>query len=281
MGFKFTKGPVILLGVTVYPEISVTCTVNYNLKLENIKRIIYAWEHRKLTLMGKVIVLKSHILSQLIYLLSILPNPSKIYIKEVEKLMFNFLWSGKNDMIKHDVLCSSKYSGGLNMMHLSTQIKALKIVWVKRLLSGNICRGWRQIIDEQSINLTSWIFNANLSTKDINQTKFKLDPFWQDVFVHWCDFNFNPNITCDETIIKQIIWYNLYIKLENKILSWKNLYSKKLFKIEDLLTYENQCVHFMTREQINIKYDVNLNFVDYLSLIHSIPKKWHDYIKTL
>ena len=36
----------------------------------------------------------------------------------------------------------------------------------------------------------------------------------------------------------------------------------------------------MTREEINIKYDVNLNFVDYLSLIHSIPKKWHDYIKT-
>ena len=92
--------------------------------------------------MGKVIVLKSHILSQLIYLLSILPNPSKTYIKEVEKLMFNFLWSGKNDMIKRDVLCSSKYSGGLNMMHLSTQITALKIVWVKRVLSGNICRGW-------------------------------------------------------------------------------------------------------------------------------------------
>ena len=85
LGLSWTNGPVSLLGVHMFQNMSDTCDFNYKLKLDKIRQIIYAWEHRKLTLLGKVVVLKAHILSQLICILSVLPSPSSQYLKEVEK----------------------------------------------------------------------------------------------------------------------------------------------------------------------------------------------------
>ena len=39
--------------------------------------------------MGKIVVLKSHILSQLIYVLSVLPNPSYSYAKKVGQIVLD------------------------------------------------------------------------------------------------------------------------------------------------------------------------------------------------
>jgi hypothetical protein len=44
-----------------------------------------------LTLFGKVTIIKSLIVPQLTYLLSVLPNPGQNYLKDIDSLIFNFL----------------------------------------------------------------------------------------------------------------------------------------------------------------------------------------------
>ena len=53
------------------------------------------WQHRKLTLMGKITVIKNFALPKLIYALSSLPNPPTQTVKRIEKLMYDFIWDGK------------------------------------------------------------------------------------------------------------------------------------------------------------------------------------------
>ena len=68
--------------------------------------------------MGCNVILRSHILSQYIYLNSNLPSPPKIFLEEFQKSLFNFIWSGKIDKIKRSYLHADKCEGGLNVPHL-------------------------------------------------------------------------------------------------------------------------------------------------------------------
>ena len=55
---------------------------------------------RRLTLLGKIVVLKSLIASQLVYILSPLPTNHSA-INEIYSMFFNFLWDGKGDKIRN------------------------------------------------------------------------------------------------------------------------------------------------------------------------------------
>ena len=75
---KWPKEEVKTLGVwlSIHPDI--TFSDNYDEKLKNIKAILSCWKYRRLTLMGKIMVLKSLVVSQLTYILSPLPSNEKI-----------------------------------------------------------------------------------------------------------------------------------------------------------------------------------------------------------
>ena len=66
-------------------------------KIEKIKKILGSWSTRKLTLLGKIAVLKSLAVSQIV--LSSLAIPRGV-MNEVNSLLYNFLWDGKSDKIK-------------------------------------------------------------------------------------------------------------------------------------------------------------------------------------
>jgi hypothetical protein len=49
-----------------------------------------------LTLFGKVTIIKSLIVPQLTYLLSVLPSQGQNYLKDIDSLIFNFLCTSGN-----------------------------------------------------------------------------------------------------------------------------------------------------------------------------------------
>ena len=68
--FKWPKQKVKALGVWLSVEPEVTRTLNYDEKLEKVRNILSCWIYRRLTLIGKIAVLKSLVVSQLVYVLS-------------------------------------------------------------------------------------------------------------------------------------------------------------------------------------------------------------------
>ena len=93
---KWPKDKVKFLGlwVSTHPELS--ASLNYNEKLEKVKELLRRWKYRRLTLLGKISVIKSLIVSQLVYLLSPLCSNYKV-LNEINDLLYTFLWNGKTE----------------------------------------------------------------------------------------------------------------------------------------------------------------------------------------
>ena len=102
--------------------------------IKEFENCLQQWQHRKLTLMGKIVVIKNYALPKLICPLTSLPNPQKDTINRLEKSMYNFLWDGKPDKIKRETITQDYEHGGLKMIDIETFIWSLLAGWVKRLV---------------------------------------------------------------------------------------------------------------------------------------------------
>ena len=70
--------------------------LNFEEKIENLKKTVDNWHLRRLTLLGKVTVIKSLLALQLVYILTLLPTHQKL-LEEINRILFSFLWDGRGD----------------------------------------------------------------------------------------------------------------------------------------------------------------------------------------
>ncbi len=68
--------------------------LNFGEKIRNLEKTLNGWKRRKLTLHGRIKIVKTLGLSKLIYNTSVFEIPED-NIKEINKLPFNFIWEGK------------------------------------------------------------------------------------------------------------------------------------------------------------------------------------------
>ena len=125
--FKWPKYKVKALGIwfSIDPEAIATLT-DYNEKLDKVRNVLSRWKYRRLTLIEKITVLKSPVASQLVYVLSPLQTNKKV-VKEVNKLFYLFLWNGKGDKIKRDIIINDYPNGSLKMIDTQVFSKSLKM----------------------------------------------------------------------------------------------------------------------------------------------------------
>ena len=87
--------------------------INYKEILSKIKKLLTWWKQRDLTLMGKIQMIKTFVLSKLIYV-SVLTSVPLWVFEEINKCIFDFLWNGK-DKIKLDIVYLNYDRRGLKM----------------------------------------------------------------------------------------------------------------------------------------------------------------------
>ena len=105
---------------------------NFYNKLEKIKKILNIWKQRKLTLIGKTLLIKS-LSTSLFVFNSQIDTPPEDFIKLVEELHKNFLWSGA-PKIAHNAIIATYKCGGLNYKDLQSFIAAINVKFLQKLL---------------------------------------------------------------------------------------------------------------------------------------------------
>ena len=118
--------------------------LNYQSKIDEIKRLISRWLKRQLTTLGKITVIKTIMLPKLTHLFKSLPAPSTDILRDLEKLYFGFIWNFKPDRIARKVIIQDFSRGGLRMIHLVSFIKSLKLTWIRRILTEH--SSWTQLL---------------------------------------------------------------------------------------------------------------------------------------
>ena len=109
---KWIKHKGKALGVWFSTNLEEALEANYADKLAKVSNSLGCWELRRLSLLGKITVLKSLVVSQLVYILSPLPTNQRV-LEEINTLFFNFLWNDKGHKIKRNTMISD-YSGALH-----------------------------------------------------------------------------------------------------------------------------------------------------------------------
>ena len=121
------QGPIKILGVTFSPEVFNIWDINSQDTLAKIEKIIKIWSQRKLTLPGRITVIKSIALSKFTHLFISLPNPPDELLKRLDKIFYKFLWNSGPDRISRNIMIRNEREGGLRMIQIRTFIKALKV----------------------------------------------------------------------------------------------------------------------------------------------------------
>ena len=133
LNFEWNPNSFSILGIEFTIDLRNITDININKKLTGMRKDLNNWSKRDLTPFGKTTVIKSLILSQIVHILSSLPSPSRYIIKEIENMLYTFLWDGKPDKIKRTTSKRKLIHGGLGMTDVKTFDKALKLSWIRRL----------------------------------------------------------------------------------------------------------------------------------------------------
>eukprot|EP00745_Piridium_sociabile_P022016 TRINITY_DN34075_c0_g1_i10.p1 TRINITY_DN34075_c0_g1~~TRINITY_DN34075_c0_g1_i10.p1 ORF type:complete len:196 (-),score=6.95 TRINITY_DN34075_c0_g1_i10:21-608(-) len=165
-----------ILGVWFTNDL-VDCTeINIQAAFAEIQTLYKIWLKRQITPLGRVAVLKSLILSKLIHLWILLPNPPDTVIDAIQKSVFLFVWDKKRDKINRTTAVRNILNGGLGVPKIKEYITALKLTWIRKLATCS--HKWKSIIlavcprikDLQRVG-----FNFPCGNLSYNH-------FWSDVF---------------------------------------------------------------------------------------------------
>ena len=272
--FKWSSGYIDMLGVKISNAPRQTAN-DYNATISKMENVLDTWSHRKLTLMGKVVIFNSLCASLFIYKMIFLPKFLPNQIERIDKAMANFLWNGKKAKIPTKVLELLKEEGGLKLTNLIKRHFALSIKWVivlqKHPHIADYVYQW--LIPEMG----SLVWKCNLKKEHVKQY-CHLDSYWLSISENWCELNAHSPKNKVE-VCKQIIWYNSELCINGKLLipigSTKRLLANGMLYIEDLLTEDGR---FLNKKEAEAKFQGKIHWLWYQSLIHAIPKIWKNLL---
>ena len=145
---------------------------------------------------------------------------------KINKMLFLFLWDNKPDKIKRDVIVKNYNEGGLKMLHIESFVNALKLSWIRKLITGDYkCT---KFIETKVGKEFLCNFGDEYVQKCID---CNTNIFWKDVFKSYKLLVKCSIIDSHENFLKQPIFYNTSssIKIGGSSVFMKDWYSKGIF----------------------------------------------------
>ncbi len=114
-------------------------------------------------------------------------------MKEIEKLIFNFLWEAK-DRIKRKTLIGDKTDGGLKMLDIFCKDKSLKAGWISRLSNNDSVNSCflNMYLSKFGIDI-NYLIKSSVKDQCLYIKHLKLPKFWAEVFAYKDVFLFFGN----------------------------------------------------------------------------------------
>lgn len=238
--------------------------LNYTTKLTKIKQRLNIWKNRDLTIFGKILLIKSYALSQILYTTSVLPTSDK-FISELEDIIYNFLWNGKQHKVKKCVIIQKCVNGGQNMISLHDMIKVQKLKWIQKY-SDHKPSYWKF-----TMGCIMKIHRLDIFLQSNFDIPKHISEFYKAVLQSWKDIQ-NHNIRSIEDIKQQYIWYNRFLQFKPNKTQMYNYINMGIHKVENLIKPNGR---FKSMHELNREYNIDNNsFLFHQSIINAIPKEW-------
>ena len=89
-----------LLGIEMSVKLKDIVDLNYRPLIENLHNQLNSWKKRYLTPFGKIIVIKTFIISKFVHLFTSIPSPSSSMLNKINTMLFQFVWNNNPTKLK-------------------------------------------------------------------------------------------------------------------------------------------------------------------------------------
>ena len=249
-------------------------------KIKKMKNCIQVWKSRDLTLKGKVLIIKTFLISQINYEIEMKSIPKNI-VKEIDKTLLNFLWNGKQPLVNKQTICLEVEKGGLNMINLNTFIQAKHIKIIHKIINSEtqhwnmIGKHWLKYLDK-TYNSENFLYHCS-NIKGIQTTPSS--QFYKDAIQSWVSFRSKLQTNDLKSILDENICGNNRIIHKNAPL-WFETFSKNEIKsIKDIWDSDNKT--FIDENNILSKLTDKRNGVKRYRIIKSsIDEEWLNILRS-
>ena len=129
---EWTSGMIKVLGVFI--GIGDLEEANWRPRITAVKNALNSWRQRHLSYRGRALIINALALSRIWYVASLVHMPDWV-LRELNPLVFNFFWKGKNDLVTRSVVCQPFLFGVFSVASIKSKVWALHVQWARRLVT--------------------------------------------------------------------------------------------------------------------------------------------------
>ena len=280
MGFPFlwdalynltwAEKPMKYLGHFIFTDNKEALKTEWTDKLAKLQKILDSWKKRNLSIFGRVTVLKSLALSQIIHVI-IVDSIPKDTLNKLNRMVYHFIWGSKAEKVKRSTLIKDYVDGGIKMIDIEKQMLSFRLKWLGRLLNDS--KGiWKEMAHSwfKQLGGIKLLLNCNYNDEillSINEKKIPI--FYGEILYAWMSVRSHANTKC-----KTVLWHNQNFIYNKRSFYYGYWYESGIVYLKDII--ENNCLMTMNRIACKLlphKRKSNLMF-DYVKLKKALPKTW-------
>ena len=140
------------------------------------KALFNIWSKRLITPLGRVAILKSLILSKLVHLWILLPDPPDDFVNNLQKMCLKYIWNNKQNRLSRKTAVKSVKSRGLGVSDIRKYISALEIMWIRKLKQTK--HKWKNM----ALVTYPFVIGLEQCGPNLYSQKAKSNIFWEHVF---------------------------------------------------------------------------------------------------
>ena len=267
--------PLELLGVKIFNDAKRTHDVNYGSKIDEIEKAMSPWTQRSLTPLGRVLLVKSLLLSKFVHLFAVIENPEKSIMTKLESLLFKFIW-GKKDKIKRGFAKKQFLEGGIGAPDIESFANALKVGWIKRWLDPHHS-SWKVFVNKQ-FHVTDRINIFQCATGDPQIRTRHLPKFWEQTLKAWNKIQENSGEI--DGFLREPLLLNRNLNIEASLSAGqlRTMNSQNITYVRDL--YNFSLGRWYRASELKQKW-IHLDSMACNCLVSKIPTPWRSFQKRI
>ena len=268
LGIKW-QGYVKILGIYISYDLNVSQNKNFEEKILTLKSNLRNWQRRHLTHGGKILIIKTFGISQIMYLCSVLKIPDWAE-KEINEAIFRFLWNGKHNKVKANVITQDYEDGGCKMCDINIMSKVQQLKWIQRFFDDKDA-SWKCIFSNlmKPLDIRCFLMSS-FRKKDIPT----VSEFYKEMLETLYKYRQIPDTPSE--IRNENIWYNRYIIRGSSTLYSKQLIELGIIKLQNIVDAEG---NLLTFDNLPFEVKSKTNFLYWNGLLKAIPKTWIPRLK--
>ena len=172
----------------------------------------------------------------------------KEFVNEVNKIIFEFIWKGKDKALIGDI-----EDGGLKAPHLDSIIKAQRILCCKKLAS-DYRSSWKSILLHYLKPVGGkFVLSCNF---DVKLLPIKLPTFYEECFKHFTECSVANHTISDKLetadIARIVLWNNKFVCINGKTVYNNRLVNKGIIRIGGLIAENNELITKCKLRELNV-----------------------------